>query len=81
VANTWEGSCILFKIEATVAAVATATREMALEQLQTAIELARRSGFEADEVQKALDASFPNGSILRWLKLAAKGTDEKCQGR
>ena len=74
VADTWEGSGILFKTKATVA---TATREMALQQLQTAIELARRSGIDADEVQNALDASFPNGSILRWLKLAAKGTDEK----
>jgi len=74
VADTWEGSGILFKTKATVA---TATREMALQQLQTAIELARRSGVDADEVQNALDASFPNGSILRWLKLAAKGTDEK----
>jgi len=55
VADTWEGSGILFKTKATVA---TATREMALQQLQTAIELARRSGFEADEVQKALDASL-----------------------
>ena len=74
VADTWEGSGILFKTKATVA---TTTREMALQQLQTAIELARRSGVDADEVQNALDASFPNGSILRWLKLAAKGTDEK----
>jgi hypothetical protein len=44
-------------IEATVA---TATREMALQQLETAIELAQRSGLEDDDVQKALDASFPN---------------------
>jgi hypothetical protein len=76
VANTWEGSGILFKIESTVA---TATREMALHQLQTAIELARRRGFEADEVQKSLDASFPNGSILRWLKLAARALMKSCR--
>ena len=51
VADTWEGSGILFKTKATVT---TATREMALQQLQTAIELARRSGIDADEASPQL---------------------------
>jgi hypothetical protein len=77
VANTWEGSDTLFKMETMVA---TATCDMALQQLQAAIEVARKSGLNADEVQDALDNRFPRGSVFRMLKAAARVTDDKLSG-